>query len=60
MTTIKCKKDLYNRGLCFSKGKTYKVDKNIKDLHSLIDTAVTNNMGEYHVIGMWWRNFEII
>lgn len=59
ITTIKAKKNMYNRGLCFTKGKTYEVSK-IKTEASLIDAMVTNDLGEPHIIGQWWRNFTIV
>lgn len=60
MTTIKAKKDLYNRGKCFTKGKTYVVRKNVSTEAGLMEAATTNDLGEYHVIGSWWRNFTIV
>jgi hypothetical protein len=59
-TIIKAKKDLFNNGLCFSKGKLYVIDKQIHDIASLMDVRVKNDRGEDHIIGSWWREFEIV
>ena len=63
--TIKCNKDLYNMGKCFTKGNTYEI---IRTHHThtpkvnagLIDKTVINDLGENHCIGSWWRHFKII
>jgi hypothetical protein len=55
----KALKDLYNAGKCFTKGKEYEVGYAYNNA-SLIDTTVTNDLGEPHIIGMWWRNFELV
>lgn len=60
MTIIKCKKDLYNRGKCFTKGKEYVVVNDVKTEAGLMDRTVTNDQGEPHRIGGWWRNFKIV
>ena len=60
MTTIKCNKDLYNGGLFFSKGKEYKVPRRIHNEATLMDAKTTNDLGEQHLIGSWWRHFTII
>lgn len=60
MTTIRAKKDLFNNGKCFTKGSTYIVKKHVSNQSELIDVATTNDLGEYHVIGNWWRNFTIV
>lgn len=59
-TTIKAKKDLYNNGKCFTKGKTYEVNKQVKTESGLMDIQVTNDLNEPHLIGSWWREFKII
>ena len=59
-TTIKATKDLFNNGQCFTKDKTYIVNKKVTLNSSLMDLMTTNDMGEPHLIGSWWRNFEII
>lgn len=59
MTTIIAKKNLYNIGLCFTKGKEYTVNKAIKSPAGLMEATVTNDMGQPHIIGSWWRDFEI-
>ncbi len=60
MTTVRAKKDLFNGGKCFTKDRTYTVRKHVSNQHELIDAATTNDLGEYHVIGGWWRNFTIV
>ena len=60
MGIIKCKKDLFNAGKCFTKGKEYEVEKNLINSASLIDAQVINDLGQKHIIGMWWRSFKII
>lgn len=59
-TTIKCKKDLFNGGKCFSKGKEYTINKIIHTEASLMELTTINDMGQPHVIGSWWRNFKIV
>ncbi len=59
MTTIEAKKDLYNGGKCFTKGNEYEVRKDISKTYELIDTSVINDLGQPHLIGMWYRDFEI-
>jgi hypothetical protein len=59
-TTIKAKKDLYNAGHCFTKGKTYIVNKLITTPASLMETQIINDMGQPHNIGSWWREFTIV
>ena len=59
-TIIEAKKDLYNKGKCFTKGNQYRIDKSIRSEASLIDTKVENDFGEVHIIGVWWRDFEIV
>ena len=62
---IIAKKDLYNAGKCFTSGVTYEV-VNMHQTHKplvnagLIDKQVINDQGERHIIGSWWREFEII
>lgn len=50
------KKDLYNAGLCFTKGKIY--EANVNSLPALMDKQIINDMGENHLIGSWWREFK--
>lgn len=60
-TTIKAKKDLYNGGKCFTKGKTYTIERReIKTEAGLMEAQTTNDQGEPHIIGSWWREFKII
>ena len=59
-TVIVAKKDLYNKGKCFTKGKEYEIEKTIHTAASLMDITITNDLGEDHTIGNWWREFEII
>jgi len=60
MAIIKCKSDLFNAGKCFTKDKEYHVKKNLYNSASLIDAKIINDQGEPHIIGMWWREFDII
>lgn len=60
MTTIKAKKNLYNNGKCFTKGKEYTVSGNITNTASLMERVTTNDQGEPHIIGSWWRDFKIV
>ena len=59
-TTIKAKKDLYNNGKCFTKGNEYTVNKPIKSKAGLMEAQTTNDQGQPHIIGSWWREFELI
>jgi hypothetical protein len=59
-TTIEAKKDLYNAGKCFTKGKQYEVNKPVKTAAGLMEAQVTNDMNQPHLIGSWWREFEIV
>lgn len=58
-TTIKAKKDLYNNGKCFSKGKTYEVETIIRTEASLMEKQVINDLGQPHIIGRW-KEFKIV
>lgn len=60
MTIIKAKKTLYNKGQCFTKGKEYTVNTDIKTEAGLMETIVTNDLGQPHRIGSWWRDFKIV
>lgn len=60
MTTIKAKKDLYNAGKCFTKGREYEVQKDVKTEAGLMEAQTTNDLGEPHNIGSWWREFKIV
>jgi hypothetical protein len=59
ITIIIAKKDLFNDGKCFSKGKEYKVNGIITIEPSLMEKAATNDQGQPHIIGSWWREFTI-
>lgn len=59
-TTIKAKKTLYNGGRCFSAGHVYTVDREIKTPAGLMEARTINDQGQTHIIGNWWREFEII
>lgn len=59
-TIIKPKKNLYNKGLCFTEGNLYEVSGHIQITASLMDKMTTNNMGEDHIIGSFWREFTIV
>lgn len=59
-TTIRCNKDLFNNGKCFTAGKEYTILRVIYNQYELIDSIVKNDLGEPHVIGVWWKEFEIV
>ncbi len=59
-TTIKAKKHLYNYGRCFSADHFYKVVGEIKTAAGLMEARAINDQDQWHVIGNWWREFEII
>jgi hypothetical protein len=59
-TIIKAKKDLYNGGRCFTKGKTYTTNRNVSTEAGLMDAQVKNDMNQDHIIGSWWREFTIV
>lgn len=61
MTTIIAKKDLYNAGKCFTKGKEYTLvgSRVVKTEAGLMEAMTTNDMGQPHIIGIWWRDFTI-
>lgn len=48
-------------GKCFAKGREYTVksDRTITMEASLIDATVINDLNQSHIIGSWWRYFEI-
>jgi hypothetical protein len=57
ITHIKAKKDLFNNGRCFKKGRIYKLSDPVSSLAALMDVIVDNDLGERHYIGNWWRDF---
>lgn len=59
---IRAKKDLYNGGKCFTKNHEYiaTLNRPINMESSLLEAKAVNNMGQTHIIGSWWRNFELI
>lgn len=59
-TEIKPKKDLYNSGKCFTQGRSYYVSGHVKSLAGLMEATVINDLNERHIIGSWWRDFEIV
>lgn len=59
-TKIRCKKNLYNNGLCFSKGTVYECDFHIDNKTQLIDRIVWNDLKQPHMIGSWYKHFEIV
>lgn len=61
-TIIEAKRDMYNTGKkkCFSKGVIYTVNKIVTTEAGLMEAQTTNDMNEPHVIGSWWRDFEIV
>lgn len=59
-TVIRALKDLHNEGKCFSRGKDYTVDKDIHELHQLMNVTVINDNGQPHTISTWYKHFEIV
>lgn len=60
MTIIRAKKDLYNGGKCFTKGKEYTIPKDVINTAGLMDIMVKNDQNQDHIIGSFWRDFEIV
>jgi cellulase/cellobiase CelA1 len=60
MTLIEAKKDLYNGGKCFTKGKRYEVNRYVEELYQLMNVQVTNDQGQPHSIGIWYKDFKIV
>jgi hypothetical protein len=58
VTKIRAKKNLYNQGKCFTKGKVYMLPRPIATLAGLLEYQIKNDLGEPHNIGVWWRDFE--
>lgn len=59
-TKIKAKKDLYNFGKCFTKGKVYELTTPVVNSAGLMEKLVTNDQNQPHIIGGFWRNFELL
>ena len=59
-TTIRAKKDLYNQGKCFTKDNTYEVGKVVINEAGLMEAKTINDLGQTHIIGGWWRDFDIV
>ena len=63
-TLIKAKKDLFNSGKCFTKGRIYEVLNDpyneVRTEASLMEKRVLNDLDEEHLIGSWWREFTIV
>ena len=59
-TVVKAKKNLFNRGKCFTKGHIYVIDRTVKSQAGLMEARTYNDNNEPHIIGSWWRNFELI
>ena len=60
MTTIKATKNLFNAGQCFTKGKIYTTAKDCKTEAGLMEAQTTNDQGQPHIIGSFWRHFKIV
>jgi hypothetical protein len=60
MTTIKCKKNLYNGGLCFTKGNEYTTNIVCRNQSDLLDANAINDQGQRHGIGGWYKEFKIV
>lgn len=59
-TKIIAKKDLYNGGLCFTKGREYFVTGYIENTYQLMQKMTTNDQGEGHIIGNFHKHFKIV
>ena len=59
-TTIKATKTLSNNGKCFTKGNYYTVTGSVTTAAGLMEKITTNDQGQPHIIGSWWRNFVIV
>ncbi len=59
-TIIEAKKNLYNAGKCFTKGKQYEVNGKINNTPALMEAHTINDQGEPHYIGSFWRDFKIV
>jgi len=59
-TIIKGKKDLYNSGKCFTKGREYTTIRDVNTPAGLMEAMTTNDQKEAHIIGSFWRYFEIV
>lgn len=61
-TKIKATKDLYNAGKCFTKGRIYQLiaGRTVNTEAGLMEAVATNDQGEPHTIGSWWRSFKIV
>jgi hypothetical protein len=59
---IRAKKNLYSFGLCFKKGEEYEIPDQgtVLSLPGLMDVRVINRLGQPHIIGSWWRHFELV
>lgn len=60
---IKCNKDLFNGGQCFTKGKEYTTTNELrsKNKSALIDASVVeNDLGGRHNLGNWWVHFKVL
>lgn len=61
VTIIKAKKDLYNNGKCFTKGREYIIkNRQVSTAAGLMEVMTNNDLNEDHIIGSFWRNFKIL
>lgn len=62
MTGLRCTKDCYHSdgSRSFTKGEYYETGKVIHNKASLIDAVTTNDQGESHIIGTFWRHFRVL
>ena len=54
------RKDLYNGGKCFTKGKTYETESNVICEAGLMEATTINDRGEKHIIGGFWRDCKLV
>lgn len=65
MTTIKANKDLIHQDgtVSFIKGNTYQIRENVEIKSAkalLMNCTTTNEQGQVHRIGPWYKYFSII
>lgn len=59
-TQLKAKKNLYNKGKCFTKNKIYIIPEVILTPKELSCKTIVNDLNENHIIGNFWKYFEIV
>jgi hypothetical protein len=59
-TEVRAKKDLYNGGKCFTEGRSYYFEGQVKSQADLMNKKLINDLSEPHTIGIWYKDFEIV